>query len=299
MSPLFASIWPLFALILAGYVARRLDFPNTEFWAGAERLNYYVLFPALLFRSLATAPLDNPALPRLALCVMVVLGTCWIVLLALRRLRRWNPARFGVLVQSTLRFNTYVGLAVIRSTFGAEALALAALLLAIAVPAVNALSVIAFTHAIDPRALFARVATNPLIVACVLGVMANAAGLPLAGGSGELLSLLAATSLPLGLLCVGAALEFAQLRGETATLAASSVVRLLLVPGLAYVSARIAGLAAADTAILTIFFALPSAPTAYVLARQLGGDARLMARIITTQTLLSALTLPLILAALR
>lgn len=299
MSPLLASLWPLFALILAGWVARRYDFPNAQFWPGAERINYFVLFPALLFRSLATAPLANPALPRIAVCVFVVLGVVWVALLVLRRLWRWTPDRFGVLVQGTLRFNTYVGLAVIGSTFGSEGLALAALLIAVTVPTVNILSVVAFTHAVDLRALLARLVTNPLIVACVLGIAANLAGVRLVAGTGELLSFLAATSLPLGLLCVGAALKFGELKGETSTLLWNSAGRLLLVPVLAYVMTRLVQLPAADTAILVLFFALPSAPTAYVLARQLGGDARLMAGVITMQTLLAAVTLPLVLAALQ
>ena len=56
------------------------------------------------------------------------------------------------------------------------------------------------------------------------------------------------------------------------------------------------GLFAASAAI--IVFALPTAPTAYVLTRQLGGDSHLMAGIITLQTLLAAASLPLILTLL-
>ena len=46
---------------------------------------------------------------------------------------------------------------------------------------------------------------------------------------------------------------------------------------------------------LVLFFALPCAPTAYVLARQYNGDAHLMAGIITLQTLLAMLSLPVLL----
>src|SRR3989338_5282919 len=75
---LLLALWPLFALIVAGYYLRRWAFPNEAFWPGAERLNYFILFPALLFSSLATAPLDNPALPRLALAVLLGLGIAWL-----------------------------------------------------------------------------------------------------------------------------------------------------------------------------------------------------------------------------
>src|SRR5690606_6131638 len=66
MSYLLAALWPLFALILGGYLLRRAGFPSNAFWPGAERLNYFVLFPALLFSSLARAPLDSPHLGRIA-----------------------------------------------------------------------------------------------------------------------------------------------------------------------------------------------------------------------------------------
>ncbi|MNG38134.1 hypothetical protein D3C84_1257100 [compost metagenome] len=54
-----------------------------------------------------------------------------------------------------------------------------------------------------------------------------------------------------------------------------------------------------ESAVLVLFFALPTAPTAYVLTRQLGGDSQLMAGIITLQTLLAAATLVGILLTLQ
>ncbi len=79
------AIWPLFALIIAGHLMRRWQFPSETFWPGAERLNYFILFPALLVASLVNAPLDNPAMPRLALGVFTALGIGWVSLLILRR----------------------------------------------------------------------------------------------------------------------------------------------------------------------------------------------------------------------
>jgi hypothetical protein len=45
-----------------------------------------------------------------------------------------------------------------------------------------------------------------------------------------------------------------------------------------------------------MFAALPASPAAYVLARQLGGDAPLMAAVITAEVLLAVVTVPAILA---
>jgi malonate transporter and related proteins len=56
MAYVLTTLWPLFILIAAGFTMQRRGFPNPAFWPGAERFNYFVLFPALLFNSLSTAP---------------------------------------------------------------------------------------------------------------------------------------------------------------------------------------------------------------------------------------------------
>jgi len=301
VTALLLALWPLFALIVAGYFLRLKEFPNEAFWPGAERINYFVLFPALLFSSLATAPLNNPALPRLAGAVMLGLGLIWVGLLLVKRMRGWPAARFGAVAQGALRFNTYLGLAAVGSLFGKEGLALAALMLALMVPTVNVMSVWALTaeRGVNVRSLLLPIIKNPLILACLAGALVNLAGLGLPGGTDRLLSLLAAASLPLGLLCVGAALKPQELSGEIPALGWNSATRLLAVPLLAYGVALALGLPDMETSILVLFFALPTAPTAYVLTRQLGGDSHLMAGIITLQTLLAAASLPLVLTLLN
>ncbi|MDH4569857.1 AEC family transporter [Pseudomonas sp. BN414] len=300
MLTLLEALWPLFALIIGGYLLRRWDFPGEAFWPAAERLNYFILFPALLFSSLATAPLDNPALPRLALAVFLALGIGWAALLLARRLLGWPAARFGAITQGILRFNTYLGLAAIGSLYGKDGLALAALLLALMVPTVNLMSVWALTaeRGVSLRGLLLPIAKNPLILACLAGALVNLAGLGLPGGTDRLLNLLAVASLPLGLLCVGAALRPQELAGEVPALAWNCTLRLLAMPVLAFAVARLLGLPAMESSILVLFFALPTAPTAYVLTRQLGGDSHLMAGIITLQTLLAAGSLLLVMRTL-
>ena len=300
VTALLLALWPLFALIIAGYFLRLREFPSEAFWPGAERINYFVLFPALLFSSLATAPLGNPALPRLAGAVMLGLGLAWVGLLLLRRLRGWPAARFGAFAQGALRFNTYLGLAAVGSLFGKEGLAMAALMLALMVPTVNVMSVWALTaeRGVSVRGLLLPIVKNPLILACVAGALVNLSGLGLPGGTDRLLGLLAAARLPLGVLGVGGALTPTDRGGDARAVGGNPAARLLGVPLLAYGVARLIGLPGMETTILVLFFALPTAPTAYVLTRQLGGDSHLMAGIITLQTLLAAASLPLILTLL-
>ncbi len=298
MNTILVSLWPLFILIMAAYAMRRFGFPGEGFWPGAERLNYFVLFPALLFNSLSAAPLDHPALPRLLTAVMLVLFVATMGLLVARRRWQWPASQFGVQLQGLLRFNTYLGLAAINGLFGHEGLLIAAIILAVLVPTVNVLSVLALSadNQRSIRSLVIPVLKNPLILACAAGAAFNLAGLEAKWGSQDLLTLLSNTSLPLGLLCVGAALKLNELRGQVGTLMANTAVRLLVMPAIAFVIAQAMMLPAMETAILVLFFALPTAPTAYVLTRQLGGDSHLMAGLITFQTLLSAVSLLVIMA---
>lgn len=290
------TIWPLFALICGGFVMARKGFPAPEFWPAAERFNYVILFPALLFSSLARAPVRDPEVLRLGAAAAVVIGLASAAMLVLRLLRPAPPARFGPALQGVIRFNTYLGFALVTRTLGPEGAGQAAVYLAVAVPLVNVLSIIALSGAARPMVLLRTVAQNPLVLACIAGIIAAFAGTGLPFGTGALLTLMAQASLPLGLLCVGAALKVESLRGDLPPLAALTGLRLLAMPALAFGVARAFGLAPEAVLILVAFSAVPAAPAAYVLTRLLGGDGALMAGIITAQTVVAVVTLPVVLA---
>lgn len=293
---IFFTIWPLFALICLGFILARSGFPSAAFWPASERLNYFVLFPALLFSSLADAPIRDPGVYRLGGAAAATIVIAALGLSLMRYFRPIPAARFGPALQGVIRFNTYLGVAVIASVAGTEGITQAAVYLAVAVPLVNVLSIMALSD--NPAGgksllLLKTIFRNPLILACLAGIVVAMSGLGLPFGSDAFFRLLAQGSLPLGLLCVGAALQPATLRHDLKGLAGVSVLRLLCMPALAVVIGGLFGLSGAEALILVVFSAIPTAPTAYVLTRQLGGDGPFMAGIITAQTLLAVLTLPL------
>ncbi|WP_417255762.1 AEC family transporter [Celeribacter halophilus] len=295
---LFFTIWPLFALICLGYVLVRRGFPDPEFWPAAERINYFLFFPALLVSSLADAPVRDPQVLRLggATVVVILIAAC-----ALSLFRRAHPipaARFGAVLQGAVRFNTYLGLAILATLTGPAGIERAAIYLAIAVPLVNVLSIMALTEAGQgrtPLSMLRTMALNPLILACLGGIALALTGWGLPFGTGRFLDLLAQASLPLGLLCVGAALQPATLCRDGVSLAATGALRLLLMPLLAALIARLVGLNGVEALVLVVFSAIPTAPTSYVLTRQMNGDGTLMAGIVTSQTIAAIATIPLML----
>ena len=295
---LFFTIWPLFALICLGYLLFQRGFPDPGFWPAAERINYFLLFPALLVSSLADAPVRDPQVLRLGGTAVVIILIAAIALSLARRAIPMPAARFGPLLQGTVRFNTYLGLAILATLAGPAGIERAALYLAIAVPLVNLLSIMALTEAgkaRTPLALLRTMARNPLILACLGGITLALTGWGLPFGTGRFLELLAQASLPLGLLCVGAALQPDALRRDGLMLGAIAALRLVLMPLLAALIARAFGLSGVEALVLIVFSAIPTAPTAYVLTRQLNGDGTLMAGIVTSQTIAAIATIPAVL----
>lgn len=298
MEQVLLVLWPLFALIAMGFILRRVSLFAADFWPSAEKLNYFILFPALLINSLASAPLDNPKLPYLAAAVFFILGISSALVLVIKIFSKMPIPRFGAHIQGITRFNTYLGLAIVADLFGTEGIAIAAVLMAILVPSCNVIAVLSLTSGakISIKQLILPIIKNPLIISCVIGILLNLLPIGLPFGTDQLLKLLAAASLPLGLICIGAALQTATLRIEFKPLMISSLVRLLAMPALAIFTAKLFSLPTLESVLLVIFFAIPTAPTAYILTRQLKGDSQLMAGIITLQTVMAVITLPVILS---
>ena len=235
---------------------------------------------------------------RLGGAAVVIILIAALALSLTRRARPAPAARFGPVLQGTVRFNTYLGLAILATLSGPAGIERAALYLAIAVPLVNVLSIMALTEAGQartPLSMLRTMARNPLILACLGGIAMALTGWGLPFGTGRFLDLVAQASLPLGLLCVGAALQPAALRRDGLTLATTAGLRLLLMPLLAALIARAFGLTGTEALVLVVFSAIPTAPTSYVLTRQLNGDGTLMAGIVTSQTLAAIATIPLVL----
>ncbi|WP_368570894.1 AEC family transporter [Acinetobacter haemolyticus] len=295
MNSIILALFPLVALIASGYLFKKYHFLSQDFWAGAEKLNYYILFPALLFNTLSTTKVDFQSLSTaiFAMFFVVLLVTAFMYVLRMF----WNiqPARFGVHVQSLVRFNTYIGLALVASLFQKEGMAILVILLALCIPLVNVISVLALTSkeqmAVKP--VLIALLKNPLIVSCIVGGVVNVFNIPIWDGLSGLIKLFSASSLPLGLLCVGAALQFMQMKKDIVVLVADTFARLLAVPALAFAVCTWLGLPSLQTQILVVFFALPTASAAYILTKVLGGDSQLMAAVISFQTLCAAVTLPI------
>ena len=299
MIPVLTALVPIFAMIVMGFVMRRYGPYGDGFWVPTERLNYFVLFPALLVTNLAGAEIKEIELWPMALAmvgaVLMVGAGCF----ALRRALPIDGPGFAALFQGAIRPNAYVAIAAGVALYDNPGLTLVAVGIVVVLPMVNVLSVIVLsTHGADAdlrgRDALAQIVRNPIILACALGVALNLSGLGLPSVGVEFLRLLGRAALPLGLLCVGAGLDVAAARAVGRVVAAAATLKLIVLPGLTALLCLILGVHGATAALAVLFNACPASASSYILTRQMGGDHRLMAGIITVETLAAMITLPLL-----
>ncbi len=285
-------VLPDFLLVALGWVLRhKLGF-NREFFAGTERLVYFILFPALLFQAILRTPISAGSALMLLQATVAVLLTGFVLAWAGGRVLRAPPLALASSAQCAYRFNTYIGLALSASLGGPHGQTTMALIIGFAVPLANLAAVYGLARH-GNNGLLRELLRNPLLMATLLGLAGNLAGLQLPGPVDTVLARLGAASLALGILCVGASLSWQGGREHGKLIAWTLTVKLLLLPLAALTAAKLFGLPSEQALMLLLFAALPTASAAYVLAMRMGGDGRLVALIISLGTLFSVVTLPI------
>lgn len=300
MGAIAAALAPILVLILLGFGLKQARFLPDAAWSGMEKLTYFVLFPSLMVRTLGSQTLSDAPWPGM---LVVVAGTLFAAVTALALWHRLYPSfggpTFTSIFQGGVRFNTYIAFAVAQAFFGPDGLAMAAVAAGFMIILINLLCISAFalwgTTATKGLMPFIRaVLGNPLILACILGWALSLTGIGLPSVTGDILEIIGRAALPFGLLAVGAALQPRTVRSHLRPAAIASTVQFGLKPLLAALLISAMGLTGAAAGALVIALVTPTAPSAYILARQLGGDAEAMASIITFQTLLAFLVMPIL-----
>ncbi len=293
------ALLPDFALILLGAGLRRALHLGDHFWNGLEKLVYYVLFPALLFGGLVKTRIDwSGAAPMIGVAA-AAMGAGMLLGLA-ARLLPISPISFASQYQCAFRFNSYIGLAVAGTLYGAPGIAAMAIVVGLMVPPAN-LAAVWMLARHGEAGVWRELARNPLVLATLAGIVANLAGFAPPDVLLRFLGRLGEAAIALGLLAVGAGLRMVA-AGSAATRTAAGyllLVKLVAMPATAWLLIRGFGLTGFHADIALAFCALPTASSAYILAQRMGGDGARVAWLISAGTLLGMVSLPLWLAAQR
>lgn len=303
MNAILAALFPVFLLIAAGWILQRLRFPGGEFWPLAERFMYFFLFPALLVKETASARIGAYEPLILIATLLSAIAAMTVLALLMKLATRMEGPAFGSFFQGSLRFNSYVGLGAVLALYGSDGIGLFAVAIAVCVPTLNILCVAMLirygkaehTAQLDLLGQLQLIFTNPLILACFAGIALNLLGVTLPAAVNTVAGILGQASIALGLLAVGAALDLPVLRRARWPVIGMCLMNLIAYPAIMAGFAMLYGLEGLGRSVVVLWAALPTSAASYILARQLGGDAPLMAAGITATTVVAAFTMPLML----
>ena len=289
---------PDFALILTGFLICRYTPLNRPVWDGAERLVYFLLFPALLFTAIVRNPLSLANALPLAGAGLAVVALGVVLAYALGALPGVDARLHASGAQTAFRFNSYVALALAERLAGSEGVAWMALLVSVCVPLCNVAAVWPLARH-GGQGYLRELARNPLIIATGSGLLCNLLGLKLPALADTTLGRMGAAALPLGLMAVGAGLQLGALREGPRLAVALLAIRHVLLPAWAVLLVLTLALPLGQQAVVMAFAAMPTASSAYVLAVRMGGHGGYVAGLVTVSTLLAMVALPVWLAVWR
>lgn len=282
----FLLLLPDFLLIVAGAVLRRKFIVAEGFWTGVEKLVYFVLFPAMLFRALAGTHLDPGAVAPQALAGLLTMLAGLGLGMAARPWMGLSELGCASRLQCAYRFNTYIGMAIAGQVYGAPGLAAMGALCGMMVPFANIMAVGMLARHGQGNWL-RELSRNPLVLATVAGFLYQGGGFGVPAPVDHFLARLGQAAVTLGLLAVGAALRFERAEGRVLPMLWLAAVKLVALPATALGLGALFGLNGLALGTLLLFAALPSASSAYILAMRMGGDGPGVAWLITATTVLA------------
>ncbi len=292
MSQILIALLPDFALIALGGVLGRIV--PTEGWAGIDRLNFLVLFPALIFVAASSRQPAGADLLVIGLGVWALqllgFGLGWLA-------RGLGPDRFldfAGLWQCAWRFNTalaFVAISPLPASFAAPM----SIALGLGIPLANILAVGALSRggALGLGQTLRQIALNPFLLASAGGITLSILGLRLPDLVLHPVTSLSQAALPIALLSLGAALNWGAILRIDLFAAVFCGIKLVALPSAAFGVGSAVGLSAAHITVLTIFAALPTSSAAHILASVFGADKRAVSTLIAQCTVLGCITLPL------
>ncbi len=296
------SLFPVFAVIVFGYVARHYKFLSGEFWPSCEKLAYYVLLPLILFTNISTAQYHDIA-SYLGMVAVSITTISIIILLTFlgKYVFHIKSPDFTSLLQGSIYANAaYIGIPSSYALFGQEGLVAYSLLMAAVVPFVNAVTIIILGVYSNEggnliKTVAKKIAFHPIILACVTAFLFNYFGITLPKPIFATLDMFGKAAVPIGLIVVGGALDIKAIRGSWRYINSAAFIKLIITPILAIALAKWFGVTGLKANILVLYAALPTAAATYLIAKKMKGNAPLMAGIIVFETAVALVTMALML----
>lgn len=290
------AVIPLFILLVIGYLVRRTGLLKDEEVHRFNHMVFLVFFPPLMFQNLYGN--NDGFLPDGKLLLFAVPFILCVILLSIPLVRKIekNPRSQGAMIQAVYRSNfILMGLPVAINIFGKGNVSQTALLIAVIVPMYNVVSVIILESfrgsKPDIGQILKKVATNPIILGAVAGILAILLGITLPKPIATTVEWMADVTTPMALILLGASFDITTVKGQKRNLVFCILMRLLVVPAAGLSLAALLGFRGVEFVALIAMLATPMAVSSYTMADSMDSDGELAGNCVIFSTPLSCITL--------
>lgn len=292
---------PVFVVMLAGWILRRKGVLNANFVNVADRFNFTVTLPILLFRDIAVMDITKDFELKFFLYCMIATVLCFSLIWVSAEIFIKNKTMIGSFVQGSFRGSMAVlGIAFIQNIYGNAGLA--PLMIVAAVPLYNIFSVIVLTmKGMDQegqrkeriRSAIIGICTNPIILGILAGLPFAMFDITISGMVLKSLNNFANMATPLALIAIGAGFELHKALGKINIASAAAMIKLILQPAIFLPVAVMMGFRDQAIVALLIMLGAPSTPTGYIMAKNMNNDSVLASGIVVLSMLVSPITITL------
>jgi malonate transporter and related proteins len=307
----FPIVLPIFSLIMLGFLAARFGYLSDNAQKGISEFAFNFAMPALLFRSLASAPALQPGSGTIAFAYFGGLAIVWALATLITRFGLRRPLIDAPTIAMASCFGNIVmiGIPLVLAIVGPAGAAPMAVLLSIQSP------LLWFTATLHQQTAEqrgdrtpARIAAdlgmelvrNPLLIAIATGALWRLSGVALPVPVDGILALLGQAGIPCAQVALGASLTRFAIKGQLPTLSTVLALKLLVVPAVVYMLAIwVFALPKTTAEVALIFAAMPAGANAFLFAERTGRVINSTSGAVALGTVLGAITSSLIIAALR
>lgn len=292
--------FPIFLVMVIGYVLKQIGMLNDNFVTVANRFNFKVTLPFMLFRDISSVNIREVFDMKYVLFCAIVSTVCfWLIWGGVKLFVKDKSIR-GAFVQSSFRSSAAVmGLAFIQNMYGTSAMG--PLMIIGAVPLYNIFSVIVLTfegeHAGEEngrekiKEACINIVKNPIILGILSGLIVALLGIDFPVIVDKTVNNVAQMATPLALITIGAGFEGRKALAKMKPTIAASMIKLVLQPLIFLPVAACLGFTGEKMIAILIMLASPTTPSCYIMAKSMNNDGVLTASVIVTTTLLAAFTL--------
>ena len=298
---------PVFALIAAGYASVLFRFVSEGAHKGISEFAFSIAIPALLFRTIVVSEFPDVSPWRMWGAYYGALAFTWIAALVISRLmrERREDREDGVVfaIGSVYGNIVMLGIPLVISALGNEGAGPMSLILSVNTPLLWLCGILQMEFVSRKanssllavlRPVLTDLARNPLMIGIIFGVVWRFTGLGLNPVVDKTLELLAQAGSPAALIALGINLFRFEVKGEMGSVVVMCSLKLLAMPAVAYLLARLLGLPPVASGVIVLFAAMPTGANAYIFAVQYQRLVNPVSGAVALGTLLAALTLPVV-----